>query len=463
MIFLLVIFLEGLMQQVGFFHNGQAVWWPTNGLALALLLCNRRSNWARIMAAVLLGSLAGTIYHGYPLVGNIGSTIANAAGPLAAAFLLPPFRELEGWMQEPRIVARFSVFAILLAPALSASIHAGYVHLVLHQAGFWITFEQRGVADMLGYALFTPLSLVIGSGRIGKLLERKTLARTLPLVLLLAAVSCAVFIQSSFSLTFVLTSIMLMVALQLGFSASVIAVNLLAAIATAATMHGHGPLTLGGGAVLASRIILLQCFLTLSMVTVFEVAVVQVEREVFQSKLRIAYEQMEELATTDPLTGVKNRRRFDEHLEVEWARAYRKQDRIAMLMIDADHFKSYNDTFGHQAGDECLRAIARAAGAMERRSTDLLARYGGEEFALLLPTSSAAGALVIAEAIRASVEALNERQDSELKRRVTVSIGCASMAPAAGLTPEMLIDASDQALYRAKQRGRNRVETETIP
>jgi diguanylate cyclase (GGDEF)-like protein len=462
-VFFLVIFLEGLMQQIGYFHDGQAVWWPTNGLALALLLCNRRSNWLRIMAAVLLGSLAGTLYHGFPLAGNLGSSLANAIGPVAAAWMLPRFRQLEQWMQEPRIVARFVVWGMLLAPLLSAAIHAGYVHLYLHQAGFWITLQRRAVADMLGYALFTPLSLVLGAGNASHLVRRKTLGRTLPLLLLVAGVSSAVFLQSSFALAFVLTSVLLMVALQLGFAGSVIAVNLLAAIATAATMHGHGPLTMGGGTVVSSRIILLQCFLTVSMVTVFEVAVVQIEREVFQSKLRMAYEHMEELAETDPLTGVKNRRHFDKQLQVEWARAFRKVDRIALLLIDADHFKSYNDSFGHQAGDECLRAIAQAANAMQRRSTDLLARYGGEEFVLLLPTSGSDGALLIANAIRLSVEGLNEIENSKLKSRITVSIGCAYVVPGPGLTPEMLIDASDRALYRAKQRGRNCVEVGDDP
>jgi len=256
----------------------------------------------------------------------------------------------------------------------------------------------------------------------------------------------------------VLASVTLLVTLRLGFGAAVIGVNLLAAVATAATTHGHGPFVLGGGALLGPRILLLQSFLTLSMISVLSVSVIQVESEAFRGKLGLAYQEMEELATTDPLTGVANRRRFEEMLEVEWARAYRTRSCLAILMIDADDFKDYNDSYGHPAGDECLRAIANAARGMERRSTDLLARYGGEEFIFLLPTNTRDEAAVVAETIRASVEALYERRVGDLRRMVTISVGCAAMVPGPGLVSDMLISASDKALYRAKDKGRNRVE-----
>lgn len=453
-----VAFLEEMMRQFGFFNHQQAVWWPTNGLALALLVRAERRRWPWIISGVLLGSLSLQIYFGALIVTDLANMAANASGPLLAAWMLPRFEQLEKWMQEPGLISRFVTFAIVLAPLLSSTIRASYVHLYLHRPDFWQILQGRAVADMLGYALFTPLVLVLFSGDAAKLVKGRALPRTILLLIVVGGSALLVFAQSSFALTFVLASITVLVALHLGFSASVIAVNLVSLIATVETMHGHGPFTLGGGAIVGARIFLLQSFLTLSMLTVFAVSVIQIERDVFQSRLMLTYGQMELLATIDPVTGVSNRRRFEEALAVEWARASRARDSIAVLMIDADHFKSYNDTYGHIAGDDCLQTMARAARKMERRSTDLLARYGGEEFVFLLPMNTTESALQIAEAIRASIEGLYEEEDSGLGRKVTVSIGCAAMVPGPGLSSKILVGAADQALYRAKLNGRNRVE-----
>jgi diguanylate cyclase (GGDEF)-like protein len=127
-------------------------------------------------------------------------------------------------------------------------------------------------------------------------------------------------------------------------------------------------------------------------------------------------------------------------------------------MIDVDRFKSYNDLYGHLAGDECLRAVARALKDMQQRSTDLVVRYGGEEFVVLLPGTTLQGAVIIAETIQMRIRALHENPENRLHCPVAVSIGCAALVPAADRVPNELIGASDEALYRAKQNGRNRVE-----
>jgi diguanylate cyclase (GGDEF)-like protein len=454
----LIIILEGLIRRFGFFYERQAVWWPTNGLCVALLLRTERRKWPWILGGALLGSLVGQLNNHTPSSLHLFNIVGNAAGALLAALMLPHFEKLERWLQEPRLVSRFVAFAIVLAPLISATVRASYLPLVLHRPGFWIILQRRGIADMLGYALFTPLALTLSSRETYRPVNVRRLLRTVMLLALMAAAASLVFTQSSYALAFILVSVSVLIALHLGFSASVIAVNMLAVITTAQTMHGHGPFTLGGGVILSARVALLQSFLTLSMITVFAVSVIQVEREIFQAKLKLAYEQMEQLATTDPLTGVGNRRRFEEALEIEWARAYRTGDSVGLLMIDADDFKSYNDSYGHPAGDDCLRILARTIRKMERRSTDLLARYGGEEFIFLLPTNTAAGATHIGETIRLDIEKLHEQQETCLKRKVTVSIGCAAVVPGPGLSSKMLIGASDQALYRAKQNGRNCVE-----
>ncbi|MEH2531504.1 diguanylate cyclase (GGDEF)-like protein [Bradyrhizobium sp. AZCC 1588] len=171
-----------------------------------------------------------------------------------------------------------------------------------------------------------------------------------------------------------------------------------------------------------------------------------------------AEEKLEELATTDALTGLKNRRKFDSEIDLEWRRATRNQTPVAVLMIDADHFKSYNDTFGHQAGDQVLVGIAICISDSVKRAGDCPARYGGEEFAVLLPGLSAVEALTVAETIRLKVE-----QWSEDPGVTTVSVGVASMTPAASFSWSDLIEAADKALYAAKANGRNQSVVAAIP
>jgi diguanylate cyclase (GGDEF)-like protein len=171
-----------------------------------------------------------------------------------------------------------------------------------------------------------------------------------------------------------------------------------------------------------------------------------------------AEDKLEEMAITDALTGLKNRRKFDSEIDAEWRRAGRNQTPVALLMIDADHFKAYNDTYGHQAGDQVLVGIAICISDSVRRAGDCTARYGGEEFAVLLPGISAADALAVAEKIRNKVE-----HWSEDPIVMTVSVGIASMTPAAGLDWCHLIEAADKALYAAKANGRNQSVVASIP
>lgn len=176
-------------------------------------------------------------------------------------------------------------------------------------------------------------------------------------------------------------------------------------------------------------------------------------------KRRVAAErQLAILATTDSLTGLSNRRHFDEVIKREWQRAMREETSIAVLMIDADWFKAYNDTYGHQNGDKFLNAIAECIADRTRRVTDLGARYGGEEFAVLLPSTGAQGALEIAERIRADVIALGAQHPTSPYGAPTVSVGVACTVPLSGSNSRDLINAADKALYEAKDKGRNRTE-----
>jgi diguanylate cyclase (GGDEF)-like protein len=171
-----------------------------------------------------------------------------------------------------------------------------------------------------------------------------------------------------------------------------------------------------------------------------------------------AEERLEELATTDALTGLRNRRKFDAEIDLEWRRAARNGTPVALLMLDADHFKSYNDTYGHQAGDQVLVGIAICISDAVRRAGDCPARFGGEEFAVLLPGLSNVEAFRLAETIRLKVEHWSE--DPSV---TTVSIGIASMIPAESLDWSDLIEAADRALYAAKANGRNQSVLASLP
>jgi diguanylate cyclase (GGDEF)-like protein len=161
------------------------------------------------------------------------------------------------------------------------------------------------------------------------------------------------------------------------------------------------------------------------------------------------------LATTDGLTGLSNRRHFNEAIDREWRRAMRERTQLALVMCDADLFKGYNDRHGHQAGDQLLQAIGAAMNQSIKRGADIAARYGGDEFAILLPAASADGAAQIADQVSAR---LADMCDQLGITRSHLSIGVAAMMPMPGENQSSLMAAADQALYRAKELGRNRIE-----
>ncbi|MBF0476658.1 MAG: diguanylate cyclase, partial [Deltaproteobacteria bacterium] len=167
---------------------------------------------------------------------------------------------------------------------------------------------------------------------------------------------------------------------------------------------------------------------------------------------------LENLSVTDGLTGIPNRRRFDEFLEAEWRRSVRSRSCLSLLMIDIDFFKPYNDHYGHLAGDECLKQIGRALSTTVKRSTDLMARYGGEEFACILPETNSVGAMVVAGRLKDRVAALGVIHEfSPIAGHVTISLGVATMTPLINLLPMSLVRAADELLYQAKRSGRNRL------
>lgn len=175
--------------------------------------------------------------------------------------------------------------------------------------------------------------------------------------------------------------------------------------------------------------------------------------------LQATNRELRRLSSIDALTGIANRRHFDETLAREWRRAQRYAKALALIVCDVDYFKQFNDMYGHQTGDDCLRTVARVLEREARRPTDLVSRYGGEEFAVILPDTDAQGAVMVAERMRAAVQAMElMHAGSEVARVVTVSAGVAAHTPHRGeANPQRLVQAADAALYQAKRLGRNRV------
>ena len=170
------------------------------------------------------------------------------------------------------------------------------------------------------------------------------------------------------------------------------------------------------------------------------------------------------LSFLDGLTGIANRRRFDETMVREWRRCVRSHLPLSLIILDVDHFKAYNDQYGHQAGDECLRLVAEVLSDHARRPSDLVARYGGEEFVCLLPETDGPGATRVAEGFRTAVAGRRiPHAQSPVAPHVTISLGVATLIPSPEGTPEQLAEMADQLLYRAKRSGRNRVQDATVP
>ena len=192
--------------------------------------------------------------------------------------------------------------------------------------------------------------------------------------------------------------------------------------------------------------------------TALEMSKKEIEQQ--KAELEKVNQVLHVLTLKDPLTGLWNRRHFDKILEMEWNRCLRNQKPLALLVVDVDHFKGYNDSYGHQAGDECLIKIARTIDGLFRRASDLVARYGGDEFVVVLPETGKDEAEKMAITLRQDVEDLAIKGDnfSSAKFYAAINIGGASIIPEFNISPAYLFQRADQALYQAKEAGRNQIK-----
>jgi len=453
--------IQGTTPAMFFDIHGHVAFWPLNGILVGVMIMVPRSCWAWLLLGSTVSQLIGVIEE--PWVGIVAVGTASVAEPLIAALIIPAYKDLPDWMQQPHLILRFIGGGLLLAPAVPAGTY-GLIHYLAFQESFLQYAGNWACAESLGIALAVPLLIVLRSPEAYELFHLRALGRTLGLLGTTGGLVWCIFRFSSSPLEFVAFPLLLLVVFELGFSGAVIAVNLLAIIACSATLHGTGPFQLVPDDTNAYRIAVLQLYLTLAMLMSFPVSIALMDRQRFEIELQSAYLQMEHAflkmesaATADALTGLANRRHFDEAIEQEWRRSMREERPLAVLLVDADKFKGYNDFYGHVAGDECLRRIAAAIHSIPSRAGDLTARYGGEEFIVLLPNTECDSAQAVAARIVEAVAGLGIAHEKNEYGVATVSVGCASLIPTPLVSVEGLVKVADEALYKAKQQGRNRV------
>ncbi len=446
-----------LLLNVCAFDDGWTIVWPLNGITVALLLARPRRSWWSMLLGVEIGTAVGECLYGNPFWLELGQRICSVSEVLLSAWLLPRFRTLDEWLQMPGIHRRF-VGALVLGPGLSGLAAAAMFHWFAQQ-NFLTAFDGWATADALGIAATLPLALSIRSPQMRVLFRRPELLRSLGVLALALAVATVIFTADRYPLGFVLYPMLLLVELRLGFAGASIAVVGILFVSIFRTTTGHGPFGHWPADAAIPRDLAFQIFFGFQLIALFPASVVLLERRRMAEELRGSNARLSALASIDALTGIANRRAFDERFECDWRRAVLRRTPIALAMIDLDHFKEFNDTYGHPAGDKCLRAVAETLAQQIRHPESFIARFGGEEFALLLRDTQAREIGQVAERIRAAVHGLTLEHAAGGARRVSVSIGFAAVTPAEGDVRETLAQLADAALYQAKRLGRDRVET----
>ncbi len=436
--------------------------WPSNGLLLAVLLLSPRSRWIPLLSAGLLASVLVHLTFQYRLTITFVASFANMMEVAIAAVIMRLHDAPKPDLTRPRTVFRFVTSCVILAPLCSAafvSIASGGIF----QHGIAMSFYNWFMGDALGIAIVTPMILAIQPDEIKSLLTRARRVETITLLLGFTLFICAVFVQSTYPISFLIFPVLLLLIFRLGLSGASLGVFIVAILSALFTAKGRGPFALVDIDTESHRAILLQFFLGVLLVTVYAVSAALTERDQLQEELAAAYREANGLAGRDHLTGLANRRTFDQEFLREWRRAARDRSCLSLVMIDVDHFKSYNDRFGHLAGDECLRTIATVLKNNLYRTTDIAARFGGEEFAIILPASHAEGVLIMARRLRTAIAALSLYHPDSVFGVVTISAGVSTFCPTqSGSFHDAerlkMVEGADSALYIAKAGGRNRVE-----
>ncbi len=443
---------------------GVATIWLSNGLLFGLMITQPPRRWLLYFAVGLSADTLADMVYGDPFRLAIGVSVANSLEVILSAAVLTLIFGFPLDLSRRRPLVGFLIVAVVGATALSSLLGAFWTGLFVPIGAFWAMARTWYLGDMLGMAILAPLVVLLHRPSFFSVLQRKELPHTIAILLVPAIVTVLVFTDSRDPLIFFLFPAFLLVAFRLGFPGTVLTIVLVSLLAIGFTVKGHGPLMLiAGQHMLLHRIVIAQVFIAVVIFTMFPVTALLEEREELKLSLASSEKSFRTLALADELTGLYNRRAFNAQLEAAWHRALAQKQPIALLLLDADLFKQYNDHFGHIEGDECLRTLARvliklvgsAPGSGKPPAS--AARIGGEEFAIILPGSSREDARRLAEAIREAMIARRIPHPGTGSGLQTISLGVAALVPEPGQTATDLVHLADTALYAAKLNGRNQV------
>ncbi len=438
--------------------EGVATIWISNGVIFGLLITQSPRRWLPYFLAGLTADTLADVIYGDPFFLALGVSVANSVEVVTSAVVLTRLFGTPFDLSRRRPLVGFLGVSVIGATAMTSALGASWTLLFQAAGPWWQLFRTWWLGDMIGLAVLAPLTFILNRPAAYATLRPGELRHTLLVLLVPALATVAVFTHNGDPLIFLLFPALLLVAFRRGFSGTVLAIVLMTLLAIGFTVKGHGPLMLiPGHNMLLHRIVVAQILAAVSIFTMFPVAALLEEQEALKQSLAVSEARYKQLAQTDALTGLANRRAFNLRLAAEWEAALAAQSPLGLLLIDADHFKQYNDVFGHMEGDECLCVLSRIITEALEGGPALAARYGGEEFAVLLPRADGERALVIAERLCMAVTRKRLPHPTGPLGVQTVSIGATSVVPAPGEAATVLVKRADEALYCAKLGGRNQV------
>jgi diguanylate cyclase (GGDEF)-like protein len=439
--------------------NTASIWLP-NGAILAYLLTREKKLWWQYLLAGFLGNFVGDVFSDETVLSAIEFSLLNACEIFVAAFLLRLSLTTNPDFEQPKAFFNFCILAVFTIPLLTALLASLYLYFSINEEPINV-WPQWFFSDSLGVAIVTPLFLGFLSRDIFPLFSKEKRLHTLLGFVASILVIGAVFYQTTYPFLFFIPPVLIAVAAAQGIYSVALYLPFLAFIGLYATIIGHGPLALARNSILSEKIILAQLFFLINFALLYFVANLASER-------RRVVQRLAQLALIDGLTGIANRRSFDETLSKECRRAWREKKPVSLLLLDIDNFKAFNDIYGHPEGDRCITRLAQNLSKFAHRPGDLTARYGGEELAVILTGCGEIDARKIAEHVRRSIEELGipHKGNKANSDKVTTSIGVSTFNPTISANenaPQILIDHADKALYEAKRTGRNKVVSlETI-
>lgn len=438
--------------------DGVATIWLSNGILFGLLITQPPRRWLVYFFLGLCADTLADVLYGDPFVLAVGVSLANSVEVISSAVVLTLFFGAPLDLARRRPLIGFLLVSVVGATALSSVLGAAWTLLFVNAGPFPALWRTWYLGDMLGMAIFAPLLFILQRPYFFGILAPPRVAGTLLVLTVPVVTAVLIFRDNKDPLIFLLFPALLLVAFRLGYPGTVLSLMLVALLIIGFTIRGHGPLMLiPGEHMLLRRIIVAQVLIAVAIFTMFPIAALLEEQAALKRSLAASERGYRELAHHDELTGLLNRRGFNSQLDQAWQHGLLAGNRLALLLIDADLFKQYNDMHGHLEGDECLRAIAQVLDIAVQAANGVAARFGGEEFAVLLPGAGIDRARELAETIRLAAVSCRLPNPAAPQGLQTVSVGVASLTPAPALHPADLINLADAALYTAKAQGRNQV------